>query len=100
MCACSPQPAVAIWSPTSGIGLEVLTNAPGLQFYSGGYLDGSLLGKGGVPYPKNGAFALETQVFPNSINTPSFPQCILRPGAQYLHKAVWRFSNNHKQAGL
>ena len=48
--------------PESGIVLEVLTNSPGLQFYSGGYLDGSLAGKGGVRYPQHGAFALETQV--------------------------------------
>lgn len=86
-----PQSAVSIWNPATGIALDVLTNAPGLQCYSGNYLDGSIKGKGGVAYPRHGAFALETQVFPNSINTPGFPQCVLRPGGQYRHQAVWRF---------
>ncbi|KAK9805808.1 hypothetical protein WJX73_002308 [Symbiochloris irregularis] len=85
------QQAASVHDPESGIQLDILTNSPGLQFYSGNFLDGSIAGKGGVRYPQHGAFALETQVFPNSINTPSFPQCVLRPGGKYEHKAIWRF---------
>ncbi|KAK9811514.1 hypothetical protein WJX72_005126 [[Myrmecia] bisecta] len=92
-----PQPAASIWSPKSGRTLDVLTNSPGLQFYSGNFLNGSIVGKDGYPYPQHGGFALETQVFPNSINEPAFPQCILRPAQQYRHTVIWRFSTKPRE---
>ena len=72
--------------------MEVLSTAPGLQVYSGNFLDGSVRGKGGVSYEKHGGIALETQSFPNAINTPAFPSVVLRPGQTYKHTTIWRFS--------
>lgn len=62
MFECSPHKAALVFSPRSGIALEVWTTAPGMQLYSGNYLDGKVAGKGGYLYPKHGAFVLETQV--------------------------------------
>ena len=84
--------AAAVHEPRSGRVLEVLTTQPGIQFYTGNYLDGSVRGKRGVPYPKRAAFCLETQHFPDSPNQPSFPSTVLRPGQTYAHETVFRFS--------
>jgi aldose 1-epimerase len=70
--------------------MQVLTTEPGVQFYTGNFLDGSLRGNGGA-YSKNGALCLETQHFPDSVNQPSFPSTILRPGQTYRQKTVYRF---------
>ncbi|KAL3151876.1 hypothetical protein ABBQ38_012837 [Trebouxia sp. C0009 RCD-2024] len=88
-----PQPAVKISSPTTGITLEVATTSPGLQFYSGGLLSvgAPVTGKGGIQYPRFGGFAVETQNFPNAINTAAFPDSVLRPGHVYQNVCVWRF---------
>ncbi|NXA51504.1 GALM epimerase, partial [Nothocercus julius] len=69
----------------SGRSLEVHTTQPGLQFYTGNNLDGSLRGKGAAAYPKHSAFCLETQSWPDAVNKPHFPATLLRPGHEYDH---------------
>jgi len=83
--------AAEVWAPTSGRTLEVLTDQPGLQFYSGNFLDGTITGKNGITYGHRAAFALETQHFPDSPNHPDFPSTVLRPGDQYKTRTVFRF---------
>jgi aldose 1-epimerase len=78
--------------PRSGRVLEVLTTEPGVQFYTGNFLDGSVVGKGGQAYKRNSGFCLETQHFPDSPNQPSFPTTVLRPGATYKTTTVYRLS--------
>jgi aldose 1-epimerase len=76
--------------PRSGRTMEVKTNQPSVQFYSGNFLDGSL-GAGGRAYPLHGAFTLETEMFPDCVNISHFPSCILRPGQTYHHLTTHRF---------
>lgn len=83
--------AARVYEPTSGRTLEVLTTEPGVQFYTGNFLDGSLTGKEGVVYETRTGFCLETQHFPDSPNQPSFPSTILRPGEEYQSTTVFRF---------
>lgn len=83
--------AVEVYSATSGIALKVLTDQPGVQFYTGNFLDGSIVGREGVAYQKNTGFCLETQHFPNSPNVPSFPSTELRPGELFSSKTTYRF---------
>jgi aldose 1-epimerase len=78
--------------PTSGRVMEVYTTEPGMQFYSGNFLDGSNVGKGGVPYQHRTGFCLETQHFPDSPNHPEFPSTVLRPGEVYESTTIYRFS--------
>lgn len=75
----------------SGRTMEVLTTEPGMQFYSGNFLDGTLAGKGGKHYVKHGGLSLEAQHFPDSPNQPSFPTTILKPGEVYKQTTVYRF---------
>ena len=77
--------------PASGRRLEVWTDQPGVQFYSGNFLDGTLVGKGGRVYRQGDAFCLETQHFPDSPNQPSFPSTVLRPGEAYRTSTAFRF---------
>jgi len=84
--------AARVYDPDSGREMDVLTTEPGLQFYSGNFLDGSLTGKGGATYPRRSGFALETQHFPNSPNEPGFPSTILQPDETYSTRTVYRFS--------
>jgi aldose 1-epimerase len=70
-----------VHEPGSGRVLEVFTTEPGIQFYTGNFLDGTLKGKGGVVYGKNQGFCLEAQHFPDSVHQASFPSTILRPGS-------------------
>jgi aldose 1-epimerase len=84
--------AARVFEPTSGRIMEILTDQPGVQFYTGNFLDGSLKGLSGKPYPKYGGFCLETQRFPDSVNQPQWPSIILRPGETYQHEMVIRFS--------
>jgi aldose 1-epimerase len=72
-----------VYEPTTGRTLEVTTDEPGVQFYTGNFLDGSLTGKGGGAYGKNAGFRLETQHFPDSPNQSEFPNTILKPGETY-----------------
>jgi len=78
--------------PRSGRVLEVLTTEPGLQFYSGNFLDGTATGKSGKPYARRTGFCLETQHFPDSPNHPQFPTTVLRPGQVYRSTTLYRFS--------
>ena len=72
--------------------MELFTTEPGVQFYSGNFLDGSLTGKNGMKYVKHGGLALEAQHFPDSPNQPNFPNTILRPGETFSQTTVYRFS--------
>ncbi len=83
--------AARLRDPVSGRTMEVLTTEPGIQFYSGNFLDGSVTGLGG-PYRKHYGLCLETQHFPDSVNKPQWPTIILQPGQTYRHLTVHRFS--------
>ena len=83
--------AASVYEPESGRTLEVLTDQPGIQFYSGNFLDGSITGKNGKPYLQYYGFCLETQHFPDSPNHPFFPPVVLMPGEKYQTKTVYRF---------
>jgi aldose 1-epimerase len=84
--------AARVKEPKSGRVMEVLTTEPGIQFYTGNFLDGTLTGKAGVAYRKHAGFCLETQHFPDSVNHPDFPSTILEPGRAYQTTTVLRFS--------
>jgi aldose 1-epimerase len=84
--------AARVLDPKSGRVLEVLTTEPGVQFYSGNHLDGTVKGKGGVVYKFRSGFCLETQHFPDSPNHPEFPSTLLRPGQRYKSSTVFKFS--------
>jgi aldose 1-epimerase len=86
-----PLPAAEVCDPTSGRILEVLTNQPGLQAYTGNFLDGTVVGSAHSLYRQGDAFALETQHFPDSPNRPSFPTTVLRPGETFRSSTVFRF---------
>lgn len=83
--------AAVLKDPSSGRMLEVRTTEPGVQFYTGNFLDGSLTGKGGIVYARRTGLCLETQHFPDSPNQALFPNTILRPGETYRSRTVWRF---------
>ena len=78
-------------SETTGISIAVDTDQPGVQFYMGYWLDGSVTGKSGKPYSRLGAFCLETQLWPDAVNHPEFPSAELNPGEIYSHRTVYRF---------
>lgn len=88
----APTLAARVYEPTTGRVMEIHTTEPGLQFYSGNFLDGSLTGKGGVVYGHRTGFAMETQHFPDSPNQPGFPSTILRPGGEYRSRTIYSFS--------
>ncbi len=81
-----------VCEPTSGRILEFYTTEPGVQFYCGNFLDGSVVGKGGKAYKRRYGFCLETQHFPDSPNQPNFPSVILQPGKCYKSMTVYKFS--------
>ena len=83
--------AATVLEPHSGRVMEVLTTEPGLQLYSGNFLDGSWPGKGGRIHAKHAGFCLETQHFPDSPNQPTFPSTILRPGQVFRSTTIYRF---------
>jgi len=83
--------AARVAEPTSGRVMEVLTTEPGLQFYTGNFLDGTIKGKGGKVYGRRSAFCMETQHFPDSPNQPAFPSTVLKPGDRYRSTTVYRF---------
>ncbi|MFE9770582.1 aldose epimerase family protein [Streptomyces sp. NPDC005931] len=86
-----PEHAAMLRDPASGRTLRIATNEPGLQFYSGNFLDGSLVGTGGRVYRQGDALCLETQHFPDSPNQPAFPSTVLRPGETYRTTTVHSF---------
>jgi aldose 1-epimerase len=77
--------------PGSGRVLEVFTTEPGVQLYTGNWLDGKLVGVGGIAYPRYGGFCLETQHYPDSVNHPHFPSTILRPGETFQSTTIFKF---------
>jgi aldose 1-epimerase len=84
--------AARVAEAKTGRVLEVLTTEPGVQLYTANHLDGSVVGTGGVTYPRHGGFCLETQHYPDSINKPHFPSVVLRPGQRWQSSTVFRFS--------
>ena len=78
--------------PSNGRQMEVWTTEPGVQFYSAIGLDGSIVGKRGVAYPKFGALCLETQHFPDAIHHPNFPSIVLRPGEKFHSETIYEFT--------
>jgi len=84
--------AARVTEPESGRVMEVLTTQPGMQFYTGNFLDGTVHGKGGKVYGRRSAFCLETQHFPDSPNQPKFPSADLKPGQTYHQTTVFKFS--------
>jgi aldose 1-epimerase len=84
--------AARAYEPHSGRVLEVLTTEPGVQLYTGNWLDGRIKGIGGVVYGRHGGFCLETQHYPDSINQPGFPSTVLRPGQTFQSTTVFKFS--------
>ncbi len=83
--------AAEMYEPSSGRVMEVWTTQPGVQFYTGNFLDGSFKGKNGIAYHKRTGFCLETQHFPDSPNRPEFPSTVLRPGQTFQSQTVYRF---------
>jgi len=87
-----PTLAAEVFEPTTGRVLETFTTEPGMQFYTGNFLDGSLSGKSGRAYGHRHGFCLETQHFPDSVNQSAFPTTILRPGRTLRSTTIYRFS--------
>ena len=84
--------AARVYEPTTGRVLEVSTTQPGVQFYTGNFLDGTITGKQGHVYKRRYGLCLETQHFPDSPNHPDFPSTILKPGEKFEQKTVFKFS--------
>jgi aldose 1-epimerase len=84
--------AAELFEPTSGRVLTLFTDQPGLQFYTGNFLDGMAKGKNGISYQRRTALCLETQAFPDTPNKPQFPQVALRPGQTYHQTTIYQFS--------
>jgi len=78
--------------PTAGRVMEVWTTQPGIQFYTGNFLDGTVTGKDGKVYQRRFGLCLETQHFPDSPNKPSFPSTELKPGQKFKSETIYRFS--------
>ncbi len=81
-----------VTDPANGRVFEIWSTEPGLQFYSGNFLDGTIKGKGGVAYPHRGTFVMEPQHFPDSPNQPNFPSTVLHPGEVYHNTILYKFS--------
>jgi aldose 1-epimerase len=81
-----------VYEPTTGRVLEVLSSEPGLQFYTGNHLGGTISGKGGWAYKARNAFCMEPQHYPDSPNHPEFPSAVLKPGQEYHNTIIYRFS--------
>ena len=88
----APVFTAKVRDPKSGRIMEVFTTEPGVQFYTGNFLDGSLTGKEGVVYNKQQGFCLETQHYPDSIHHPNFPSTVLEPGKSYTQTTIFKFS--------
>ena len=86
------QVAATLYSPTTGIQLDVYTNEPGIQVYSGNFLDGTVTGKKGIVYKQRTGICLETQKYPDTPNKPEWPSALLKPGETYNSHCVFKFS--------
>ena len=89
--ASEPRYMAHLEDPVSGRTMTLLSNRPGLQFYSGNFFDGTTSGKSGKSYGIGDAIALEPQMFPDAVNQPSFASVVLRPGQIYANMIMWRF---------
>ena len=87
----SPAQAAEVYEPSTGRTLEVWTTQPGVQFYTGNFLDGTLKGKQGKSIQRRSGLCLETQHFPDSPNHPKFPSVVLKPGQTYHETTLWKF---------
>ena len=85
------QVAAKVYDPKSGRTLEVYTNEPGIQFYAGNFLDGTVKGKHGIYYPLRSALCLETQHYPDSPNKADWPSVVVRPGEKYHSTCIYKF---------
>jgi aldose 1-epimerase len=85
------QLAASLYSPVTGIRLEVYTNEPGIQVYSGNFLEGKVTGKKGIAYAKHAGICLETQKYPDTPNKPKWPTAILNPGEKYYSHCIFKF---------
>ena len=86
------QVAATVYSPATGIVLDVYTDEPGVQVYTGNFLDGTVTGKHGAVYAKRNAICLETQKYPDSPNKPDWPSPYLKPGEKYTSRCIYKFS--------
>lgn len=84
--------AATVTDPETGIQMDVYTDEPGIQFYVGNFLDGSVTGKRGIAYPQRSALCLETQHYPDSPNKPEWPSVTVRPGDKYTSNCIYKFS--------
>ena len=84
--------AASLSAPNTGIYLEMFTTEPGVQVYTGNFLDGKIRGKHGIAYPKQASVCLESQKYPDSPNKQNFPSPYLRPGEQYTSHTAYRFT--------
>ena len=92
----SPVPAAVVYEPKSGRVLSISTTEPGVQFYTGNFLDGTITGKQGKVYKHRYGFCLETQHYPDSPNQPEFPSTVVKPGQTYKTTTIYAFSvRNH-----
>jgi aldose 1-epimerase len=89
----APEKAAVVVDDNSGRIMEVYTTKPGVQLYTGNFLDGTQIGKGGAHYKQRAGLCLETQYFPNSLKHKHFPTPILRTGEEYKHTTIYKFSN-------
>ena len=85
------QMAASLYSPETGIALEVFTNEPGIQVYTGNFLEGKVAGKKGIKYQKHAGVCLETQKYPDSPNKPKWPSPFLNPGEKYYSHCIYKF---------
>lgn len=88
------SPAAYISDPDTGIKMEVYTDEPGIQFYAGNFLDGSVKGEKGIAYPRRSAVCLESQHYPDSPNKPQWPSVVVRPGETYQSKCKYKFTTH------
>ena len=86
------QLAASVYAPATGIVLDVYTDEPGVQVYTGNFLDGTVTGKNGAVYAKRNAICLETQKYPDSPNKPDWPSPYLKPGEKYTSRCIYKFS--------
>lgn len=92
------RPVATVREPKSGRVMTLASNQPGVQLYTGNFLDGTARGKAGATYPIHSGFCLETQHHPDAINNPAWPQPVLRPGETYRHTMVLAFSTDRDEA--
>jgi aldose 1-epimerase len=85
------RPVASVYEPAGGRTLAVESTEPGVQFYSGNFLNGSATGPSGQPYVRRSGLCLETQGFPDAVNHANFPSMVLRPGEVYASTTLWRF---------